>query len=58
VAHFIVFAGTGPEIGDPGLGKQAGDRFGGRFSPRTRTVDENGLEPVPQTGRGPFWDPF
>jgi hypothetical protein len=50
--HFIVLVGTGPEIADRRLGKQAVDRFGGRFSPRTREVDETGWTPYPRRAEG------
>jgi hypothetical protein len=47
-AHFIVLAGTGPEIGDHRFGKQAVGRFGGRFSTRTKTADKTGWLPFPK----------
>jgi hypothetical protein len=57
-AYSIVLAGTGPEIGDPRLGKQVVGRFGGRFSPRTRTAEKKGWAPYPRRAEGRFGTGF
>jgi hypothetical protein len=57
-AHFIVLAGTGPEIGDPRLGKQAVGRFGDRFSTRSKTADKTGWVPFPKRVAGRFGTRF
>jgi hypothetical protein len=40
------------------LGKQTVDRFGGRFSPRTRTVDKTGWTPLLRRAEGRFGTRF
>jgi hypothetical protein len=57
MAHFNVLTGTGPEIGDPRLGKQVVGRFGGRFSTRTRTATKRAGSRFPngqRTVQGPI----
>jgi hypothetical protein len=50
--HFLV--GTGPEICEPRLGKQAVGRFGGFFSTRTKTADKMVWVPFPKRAEGRF----
>jgi hypothetical protein len=57
-ARFIVLAGTGPEIGDPRLGKQAVGPFGGRFSLLTTTTDKTGWIPFLKRAEGRYGTHF